>query len=309
MLPAGLGPTILSRDRTEDFTVSPLGESRSVDQGGVYPVVAHIKPMAQDEATIGGQVALAKTVRATAWLQGRWLREGLDTTEAGFDNPRHIAGAPAVRETGLFGAELATAPTAKLVLRAGYMYGRTIGNWTGAFDPRQGVVLYAGDDFDATSAGLLGRLPTDIGHRTYIEAQRGGGVGPVKLALATRLTYASGRPRNIVANSDDGIIDLLPRGSAGRGPSITQANVRIAATWHDLDITLDLLNVFDHRTATNVDEVYTSGTVHPIDQGELSDLPFLKSETGAAIRRSQTVGVGSAFQAPFSAFLGVHRAF
>ena len=28
-----------------------------------------------------------------------------------------------------------------------------------------------------------------------------------------------------------------------------------------------------------------------------------------SIRRSQTVGVGTAFQNPFSAFLGVHRAF
>ena len=92
-------------------------------------------------------------------------------TTAGFDNPGRDGGTPAIRETGLFAAELATAPTAKLVLRVGYMYGRTIGSWTGAFDPRQGAVLYAGSDYDAHVANLLGRLPTDIGHRTYIEAR------------------------------------------------------------------------------------------------------------------------------------------
>jgi hypothetical protein len=309
MLPAGLGARLLSRDRTVDFFQSSLGQTRSVDQGGVTPVVAHVKPFAQDEATIGAQVAIAKTVRVTTWLQGRWLREGLDDTEAGFDNPGHIAGAPAIRETGIYALEVATAPTAKLVLRAGYMYGRTIGNWTGAYDPRQGAVLYFGDDFDATSTNLLGRLPTDIGHRTYIEAQRSGQVGSVKLAVATRLTTGSGKPRSIVGESDDGIIYLLPRGSAGRGPVIHQANVRLAATWHDLDITLDLLNVFDRRTATNVEEVYGGGAIQPIQNGTLADLPFLKTETGSPVRRNPSVGVGTAFQAPFSAFLGVRRAF
>jgi hypothetical protein len=309
MLPAGLGSTILSRDRTVDFTTSPFGQSRSVDQGAVYPVVANITPMAQDEATVGAQVALANAVRATTWLQGRWLREGLDTTESGFDNPGHIAGAPAIRETGLVAFELATAPTAKLVLRAGYTYGRTIGNWTGAYDPRQGIVLYAGDDYDATSAGLLGRLPTDSGHRTYIEGQRSGQVGPVKLSVATRLTAASGKPRNITANSDDGVIYLLPRGSVGRGPVLTQANIRFAATWQGLDITLDLFNVFNRRTATNIIDEYTGGAIHPIDHGAVTDLPFLKTENGDDVRRNPNVGVATSFQAPFSAFLGVHRAF
>ncbi|HUS29062.1 MAG TPA: hypothetical protein VMZ53_11145 [Kofleriaceae bacterium] len=309
LLPAGLGSTILSRDRTVDLAQSPFGQSRSVDQGAVYPVVANVKPLAQDEATIGAQVALANAVRATTWLQGRWLREGLDTTQSGFDNPGHIAGAPAVRETGVFAFELATAPTAKLVLRAGYMYGRTIGNWTGSYDPRQGITLYSGDDFDATSQGLLGRLPTDMGHRTYIEAQRSAQVGRVKLSVATRLTTASGKPRSIVADSDDGIIYLLPRGSAGRGPIVHQANVRVAATWHDLDITLDLFNLFDRHTATNVEELYTTGTLHPIDHGTQADLPFLKTESGAEARRNPNAGVATGFQAPFSAFLGVRRAF
>jgi hypothetical protein len=309
LLPAGLGPTILSRDRTVDTISSPFGEGRSVDTGAVWGVASGVKPIAQDELTAGAEVALAKTVRATGWVQGRWLRQGLDTTESGFDNPGRFGGTPAIRETGLVAVELATAPTAHLVLRAGYMYGRTIGSWTGAFDPRQGAVLYAGTDYDATSLDQLGRLPTDIGHRTYIEAQRSGHVGPLKLALSTRLTNASGRPRSVLADSDDGIIFLIPRGTAGRGPLISQANVRLAATWHDIDITLDLFNLFDRRTATNVEEVYTGGAVHPIDHGTAADLPFLKNESGADVRRNPSVGVGTGFQPPFSAWLGVRHAF
>ena len=153
-----------------------------------------LEPITQDEITTGAQVALARTVRATVWLQGRWLRRGLDTTTSGFDNPGRHGGTPAIRETGIFAAEVATAPTAQLVLRAGYMYGQSIGSWTGAYDPRQGAVLYAGSDFDATSVNLMGRLPNDLGHRTYIEAERSGRVGSVKLAVATRLTAGSGVP-------------------------------------------------------------------------------------------------------------------
>lgn len=309
LLTAGLGPTILSRDRTVDKVISPFGEGRIVDTGTVYTVAADVKPIAQDEITVGAEVAIAKTVHATAYAQGRWLQHALDTTVHGFDNPGRYGGTPAIRETLVIGGELATAPTAKLVLRAGYFYGRTIGSWTGAFDPRQGAVLYAGTDYDAPSLNQLGRLPTDMGHRTYIEAQRSGRVGAVKLSFATRLTTASGRPRSVLADSDDGIIFLIPRGTAGRGPLVTQANMRFAASWHDFDITLDLLNVFNHRVATSTEELYTGGTLHPIDGGTREDLVWLKTEEGAEVRRNPSHGVGTQFQSPFSAWLGIQRSF
>jgi hypothetical protein len=309
MLPAGLGTTILSRDRTVDKVISPFGEGRLVDTGAVYTVAVDVKPIAQDEITAGAEVALAKTVHATVYAQGRWLEHALDTTLHGFDNPGRYGGTPALRETLLVGGELSTTPIGKLVLRAGYFYGRTIGSWTGAFDPRQGAVLYAGTDYDASSQGQLGRLPTDMGHRTYIEAQRIGHAGPVKFAISTRLTTASGRPRSVLGDSDEGIIFLIPRGTAGRSPLVSQANVRVAASWHDFDITLDLFNVFDRRTATSTEELYTGGTLHPIDHGTLEDLVFMKNEDGADVRRNPSFGVGTAFQSPLAAWLGIHRAF
>jgi hypothetical protein len=243
------------------------------------------------------------------WVQGRWLRRGLDTLPNGLDNPGRYGGTPAIRDTGIVAAEIATSPTASLGLRVGYMYGRTIGSWTGAFDPRQGAVLFAGSDFDTTAVNLLGLLPTDLGHRTYIEAQHSGRVGSAKLVFATRLTAQSGRPRSVVADGDDGTIFLIPRGSAGRGPVLTQANIRLGAEWRGLDITLDLFNVFDRRDATTVDESYTSGAIRPIDQGELSDLVFLKTENGSAAQRRPSYGTATSFQAPFAVFLGVQHAF
>lgn len=310
-LPAGLGPTIIRGEKTVDRIISSFGEGRSVDTGSPYPVTPGIEPITQDELTTGAQLAFAPAVRATMWLQGRWLRRGLDTTAGRFDNPGRTGGTPALRETGLIGAEVATSPTAKTVLRLGYMYGRTIGSWTGAFDPRQGAVLYAGSDFDTTSVNQLGRLPTDIGHRTYIEAERGGRVGSARLAVAARLTAGSGRPRSVIGESFDGDIYLIPRGSAGRGPAVTQANIRISALWQGFDITLDLFNVFDRRDALTLDERYARGSIQPIDGGTLSDLVFLKTEDGRnAVRRTPpSYALGTSFQSPFSAVLGVHRAF
>ena len=309
MLPAGLGSTILQRPKTVDAVMSQFGEGRTVDQGAVIAVAPDVQPIAQDELTTGVQVAAAKTVQVTAWLQGRWLRRGLDTTTHGFDNPGRYGGTPALRETGLFAAEVATAPTGTLVLRAGYMYGHSIGSWTGAFDPRQGAVLYAGTDYNASSVNQLGILPTDIGHRVYVEGQRTGRLGGIPVTVSTRLTAGSGRARSALGDSDEGIVFLIPRGTAGRGAVLTQANVRLAARWRGLDITLDLFNVFDRREATNVDEVYAGGIIRPIDHGDATDLVFLKTESGADAVRRATYGSATAFQSPFAAALGIHRSF
>lgn len=308
-LTAGLGPTILRGPKTVDRVISSFGEGRSVDTGAPVAVANDISPVTQDELTTGARIALARTLQVTAWLQGRWLRRGIDTTQHGFDNPGRQGGTPAIRETAIFATEVATAPTAKLVLRAGYMYGRSIGSWTGAYDPRQGAVLYAGSDFDATTVNLLGRLPNDFGHRTYIEAERSGRIGSMKLAVSTRLTAGSGRPRSAIANSFDGIIYLIPRGTAGRGPVVTQANLRLSALWRGLDITLDVFNVFHRREALGIDELYAEGAVQPIDRGTLSDLVFLKNEDGSEARRNPSYGVGTSYQSPLSVVLGVRHAF
>jgi len=170
-------------------------------------------------------------------------------------------------------------------------------------------VLYAGDDFDFESINQAGRLPTDVGHRTYIEAERSGRVGPVTLAFAMRLTVGSGRPRDALGDSDEGLIYLLPRGSLDRSPVLTQANMRLAATWHGVDLVLDVFNVFDRRAATNLDEVYAGGAIHPIAGGTPSDLVFLRTEGGSPVVRNTGFQVPTAYQAPLSAVLGLRTQF
>ncbi|MDB4953535.1 MAG: hypothetical protein JWO36_1104 [Myxococcales bacterium] len=309
MLPAGLGATILPGARIADDITSSFGKGRAIDTGLPLRVVPGVEPLAQDELTLGAEFALARAVSIKTWLQGRWLRRGLDTTVDGFDNPGRNGDIPATRDTGLFAFELATAPTAQLALRMGYLYGQTIGTWTGAFDPRQGAVLYAGSDYDVRPINALGPLPTDIGHRFFLEAERRGTLGSVNLAVTTRLTVGSGRPRNVLASTDLGIEYLIPRGSAGRNPLVTQANVRLAAKIRTFDLTLDVFNLFDRREPTNLDELYTIGPVSPIDGGSLEDLVFLKTSGGTAPTRRAGFSVPAAYQTPLSVTLGIHRAF
>jgi len=300
MLPAGLGSTILERERTVDRIVTMAGEGRAVDPGSVVQVAGGVEPVAQDELTAGAQVAVARTVRATVWAQGRWLRRALDTTLSGFDNPGRAGGEPGSRQTGLLAAEVATAPTGKTVNRAGYMDGRTFGTWTG---------LFTGPEYDATSVNLTGRLPADIGHRTYIEGERLGSVGGLTVAVAVRLTAGSGKPRGVVADSDDGLIQLIPRGSAGRDPLVTQANVRLSARWRELEVTLDVFNAFNRREATSIDEVYAAGAVRPIAGGSPEDLVWLKRDDGLESTRRTTYAHPTAFQSPLSVVLGIHQRF
>jgi hypothetical protein len=265
---------------------------------------------------VGFEIGRVRTARAAIWLQARSLRRAYDTVlvnpetfELGFDNPGRHGETPARRDSTLLALEVSTDPAAKTVVRASYLYGRTIGSWSGPVDPRQGQILYQSSDWDVESANYLGPLPTDAGHRVFVEGERRGRLGPVDLGLAARLTVSSGRPRNVLGDSDLGIVYLLPRGTAGRAPAISQANVRASARWRGFDLTLDVFNAFDRERATNFDEVYAGGTVRPIHGGTEADLVFLKTESGAPLVRRSSFRLPFAFQSPIAAALGIHRAF
>jgi hypothetical protein len=310
LLPAGLGSTLIGTDRTVDNITSPFGVGRFIETGAPIKVAADVEPIAQDELTLGAEVALARAVKLRGWLQGRWLERGITTTQNGFDNPGRDGSQSATRDTELLAVELATAPAANTVLRVGYLYAMTLGSYVGPYDPREGAILYASTDFQVQPLNLVGPLPTDLGHRLYFEASRRGRVGDVGLAIATRFTVASGRPRDVLGEGDSGLIYLIPRGMAGRGPMQSQANIRLAASWRGFDLTLDLINLFDRRTATNVDPVYAGpASIVPIQGGCYGDLVFLRDVDGAAPTRRTTYDLASAFQSPFSAVLGLHRAF
>lgn len=310
MLPAGLGATVLQRPATvDDVEVGGTVLGRTHDTGAAFPVASGVEPVEQDEVTFGAEVALVGALRASVWGQGRFIRRALETTPEGFDNPGRNGNIPATRQTEIVGVSLEMAQIEKIAIRAGVMWGRTEGTWTGPYDPRQGANLLQGSDWDVTASNLYGPLPTDLGGSAFVEVERRGSLGPVGLAVATRLTVGSGRPRNVLADGADGLVELLPRGSAGRNPVIGQANLRLAARWRGVLVTLDLENVFDRQDLTNLDEVFTSDTVRPVSGGSYEDLVFLKNDAGKPATRRTAFQLPTAYQPPLTVSLGVHKAF
>jgi hypothetical protein len=177
-------------------------------------------------------------------------------------------------------------------------------------DPRQGAVLYAGSDFQADpSPNQFGALPTDLAHRVYVEARRTGHLAGVPVAISTRLTASSGRPRDVLGESTDGIVFLLQRGSDGRSPMLTQANTELSAHVLGADVVLDVFNLFDRTDATAVESAYTTTSALPISGGTRADLVFLRGIAGDPIQRWTPFQYGQSFQSPISATLGIRRRF
>ena len=313
-LPTGLGPTVIRRNSTVRDVETTTIRFRNVNAGNVFSVAPGIQPAAQDEVTAGLEFGLPKLLRFQSWIQGRKLRRGYETIvyseeASGFDNPGYHGEAPATRDTVLVAAEALFAPSPKLTVRASYFYGWTVGSWTGPFDPRQGTQLYNGSDWDADTTNMVGRLPSDAGHRLLFEIERRGSFQNLELAAAARLTTASGRPRSVLGDGDAGVIYLLQRGSAGRGELVSQANVRLAARWQRTDITLDIFNLFDRRTPLTNDELYASGDIHPINGGTEQDLVWAKTSDGQPVLRRTAYRLPFTYQAPIAISLGIHQTF
>ena len=310
MLPAGVAAPIMVADRYADELTFNGTTTRTVFLGTPQLVLPGTEPVAQDELTAGVEVALYRVLRLRGYIQGRWLRDGLESTADGFGTPGLLPDEdPASRSTRLFALELSSPLDGKSDVRVGWAWGETFGNWTGAFDPAQGAVLFNGADFDVSSVNQTGPLPTTPGQRLYVEALRHFALGPVTLLAATRLSLQSGLPIDVMAFGPDGLTYLLPRGAGGYGPMVTQANIRLGASYRHFDVTLDFFNIFDQRTTLNQDAVYSDDAVHPIIGGSSEDLVFLKNVLGRPAVRLNTFATASEFQAPFMAVLGIHRAF
>ena len=99
---------------------------------------------------------------------------------------------------------------------------------------------------------------------------------------------------------------LLPRGAAGRTPTVAQTNLRVAARKVRLTLSLDVLNAFHRRGVTAVDELYVLDPLAPIAGGDETDLVFAKDNVveGAPARVNRRYGAPSRFQAPVLVVVG-----
>jgi hypothetical protein len=205
--------------------------------------------------------------------------------------------------------------------RASYTYSRLIGNYEGLYQAETNYAAPNGGnayDFPELYVNQNGPLPNDRPHLVHLDGFYAHPVGRGRITIGLSFTARSGIPRNYVSNlepqSPYQLVFLLPRGAAGRSPTVTELDAKIAygrpiSAKMRLEGFMDLFNVFDQQTAILQDDNYTYDAAPPIVNGTKSDLKFAKNVGGQPISKNPNFGQPLAYQTPFNARLGLRLTF
>jgi hypothetical protein len=203
--------------------------------------------------------------------------------------------------------------------RAAYTYSRLIGNYEGLYQAEQNYFAPNGSNYTDTPdlySNQNGPLPNDRPHLFHVDgfyqAPVGRGVITAGLSFAAR----SGMPRNYVSGLVPGqqLVMLLPRGSGGRTPTVTELNGKIAYKRQlspkvNLEAFIDLFNILNQQAVVLTDDNYTYSWAGPIVNGTPSDLKYAKDISGAPIVKNPNYGQPLLYQRPFNGRLGLRLTF
>ncbi len=191
-----------------------------------------------------------------------------------------------------------------------YTYSRTIGNYPGLFSPSNGQLDPNGSSqFDLTDllANRSGPLPNDRPHNFKLS---GFYVQPIgaKANLTFGLTFSaySGRPIEVLGTHlyyGGNEVYILPRGAGGRTPPVSQFDLSVGYDQQlgkgvSLRLFADVINLFNQRAVTNVDDTYTNDPVQSIPGGSIEDLRRLRTLFGGIPVVNSNYGQPVAFQEP-----------
>jgi hypothetical protein len=206
-------------------------------------------------------------------------------------------------------------------LRGSYTYSRLVGNYEGLYQAEQNYVAPNGTNYNDTPdlyVNARGLLPNDRTHQGKIDGYYVHAVGPGRVTLGLSFLARSGMPRNYMSNLIPGanyqIVYLLPRGSAGRTPAITQLDAHLSYAQKvrenlTLEAFIDLFNIFDQQTTMMTDDNYTYDATAPIENGTKADLAFAKNAFGSPVAKNANFGHPISYQAPFYSRLGLRLLF
>ena len=204
---------------------------------------------------------------------------------------------------------------------ANYTYSRMIGNYPGTYDGTADENLpNFSSQYDLTDllANRHGPLPNDRPHNLKLLGTYQQPIG-TKGTLTVGLTFSaySGRPINVLGAHPiygSSQVFLLPRGSGGRTPLVSQFDLHLGYDHKltkrvGLAVFVDVINLFDQRAVTNVDDDFTYSSVSPIRLGKPEALSHLKDLTGAPVVLNSNYGQPTGYQAPLYMRLGGRLAF
>jgi hypothetical protein len=204
--------------------------------------------------------------------------------------------------------------------RASYTYSRLIGNYEGLYQVEQNYFAPNGSNYTDTPDLYInqnGPLPNDHPHILHLDGYYTVPVGAKgRLTLGLAFTARSGMPRNYISDLYSGqqLNMLLPRGSAGRTPTVTELDGKIGygrplTEKVHLEGFLDFFNILNQQAATLTDDNYTYDQAAPIVNGTTQDLKFAKNTAGQPLTKNPNFGNALAYQTPFNMRLGLRLTF
>ncbi len=206
------------------------------------------------------------------------------------------------------------------MLSAFYTYSRLIGNYNGLYDADNGYFAPNGGNAYDTPELVLNRrgpLANDRPHSGRVDGFYQLPVGAKgSIILGGSFSAYSGVPRNYISQWVQGVQlnFLLPRGSAGRTPTVTQMDVKVAyhrelSKTTAMEAFLNLYNVTNERTPLELDDNYTFDIATPIVNGTVKDLQYAKNIFGAPVSKNPNFGQPTVFQQPVHGQLGLRFLF
>ncbi|HXU03370.1 MAG TPA: carboxypeptidase regulatory-like domain-containing protein [Polyangia bacterium] len=204
--------------------------------------------------------------------------------------------------------------------RAAYTYSRLIGNYDGLYQAEQNYFAPNGNNaYDSPDlyANQNGPLPNDRPHLAHIDGYYTLPVG-ARGAFTFGLSFAarSGMPRNYVSGLVPGqqLVMMLPRGSAGRTPTVTELNGKLAYRRElspkvNLEAFIDVFNIMNQQTVVQTDDNYTYSWAGPIVNGTTADLKYAKDIGGNPIVKNPNYGNALLYQRPINGRFGLRLTF
>jgi hypothetical protein len=200
-----------------------------------------------------------------------------------------------------------------------YTYSRLIGNYNGLYDADSNYFApNGGTAYDSPDLVLnkRGPLANDRPHSGHVDAFYQLPVGRGVFTGGLSFAAYSGVPRNYVGALIQGqqLVFLLPRGSAGRTPSVYQVDAKIGYKQQltkttALELFFDLFNLLNSRTTLLTDDNYTTDSAAAIVNGNQNDLAHAKNSAGLPIQKNPNFGNPTAFQAPIHGRMGLRFLF
>ena len=284
--------------------------------GALLPVQPGIKGSYNSEIVAGGQYQPLRDLVIGTSVIRRWLGRVIEDTYGSLNDPNAswtLANPTVPKPVRTYTAIELTA--SKRLARnwfftGSYTYSRTMGNYTGLYNA-DNMQLNPNNstqyDFNELMANRYGPLPNDRPHVIHMDGYYRLVWGQHSFSPGLSFMGRSGQPVTPLGSAPvdgDGETYILPRGSAGRTPFVTQLDVHLSyrtklSNALSAEAFIDIFNVLNQRTVLTVDSEYTYGQVMPAAPGTpLSQIPIADDNGNKCVSTTQGCNPGNATPNP-----------